>query len=300
MLKIGYSPLYNHLIEGGHRFPMLKYDLIPEQLLYEGTISEENLFCPQKADNELLIATHSAEYLQKLEMQSLSKAEIRKMGFPLSERLVLREATIMQGTTEVALFALKYGISLNVAGGTHHAFFAHGEGFCLMNDFCIAANYLLMNKLANKILIIDLDVHQGNGTASLMQAEERVFTFSMHCGANYPLHKEKSDLDIELPVGTTDALYHSLLQENLPPLFEKVQPDFVFFLAGVDILQTDKLGRLACTREGCKQRDKFVLELCKKHQIPVAISLGGGYSPDIKDIVEAHCNTFRLAQHLFF
>jgi acetoin utilization deacetylase AcuC-like enzyme len=189
MLKIGYSPLYNHFIEGGHRFPMLKYDLIPEQLLYEGTITEENLFCPQKADNELLLATHSEEYLQKLQEQSLFKSEIRKMGFPLSEKLVLREATIMQGTTDAALFALKYGISLNVAGGTHHAFYAHGEGFCLMNDFCIAANYLLMTKLANKILIIDLDVHQGNGTASLMQNEERVFTFSMHCGANYPLHK---------------------------------------------------------------------------------------------------------------
>jgi acetoin utilization deacetylase AcuC-like enzyme len=163
----------------------------------------------------------------------------------------------------------------------------------------VASNYLLKRGLAHKILIVDLDVHQGNGTAALMQNESRVFTFSMHGATNYPFHKEISDLDIGLNDGTVGETYLSILAETLPRLIEEEKPDFIFYLAGVDILDTDKLGRLSVSLADCKQRDRFVFSLCKQHKIPVVVALGGGYSPDIKDIVEAHCNTFRLAMDLF-
>lgn len=300
MLKIAWSPSYMHPLPEGHRFPMEKYNLIPEQLLYEGTIQNENLFAPKAASEAVILQTHDFDYWQKLKTQRLSQKEIRKTGFPLSPNLVQREIEILQGTIDCALYALEYGVSLNVAGGTHHAYRDSGEGFCLLNDFAVAANYLLNNDLAKKILIIDLDVHQGNGTAKIFEDKSEVFTFSMHCGANYPLYKEKSDLDIELPLGADDSLFLSILKEKLPFLLQTVQPDFVFYLAGVDILHTDKLGKLACTREGSKKRDDFVLQICKINEIPMAISLGGGYSVHIRDIVEAHCNTFRLAQYHWF
>lgn len=300
MLKIAWSPRYAHALPEGHRFPMAKYDLIPEQLLYEGTLTSANFFEPLFCEESVILQTHSLEYWEKLKNLNLSPQEIRKTGFPLSAELVQREIQIAQGAIDSALFALKYGVSLNVAGGTHHAFRDAGEGFCLLNDLAITANYLLDKQLANKILMIDLDVHQGNGTARLFQDNPNVFTFSMHCGANYPLHKEKSDLDIELPIGTTDELFLSLLAKTLPSLIDEVKPDFVCYLAGVDILHTDKLGRLACTQTGCKKRDEFVLKLCKQHNLPVAIAMGGGYSVHIRDIVEAHCNTYRLAQEIWF
>lgn len=300
MLKIGWSPRYAHSLPDGHRFPMAKYDLIPEQLLYEGTLKHDNFFEPAFCQEAVVLMTHSLGYWEKLKFLKLSAKEIRKTGFPLSVGLVEREIQIAQGAIDSALYALKYGVAMNVAGGTHHAFRDSGEGFCLLNDLAITANYLLNEGLAKKILIVDLDVHQGNGTASLFRHNEAVFTFSMHCGANYPLYKEQSDLDVELPIGTTDELFLSLLAKYLPPLMDEVKPDFVCYLAGVDILHTDKLGRLACTKEGCKQRDAFVLKLCKQHGVPVAIAMGGGYSVHIKDIVEAHCNTYRLAQEIWF
>lgn len=300
MLKIAWSPRYAHSLPEGHRFPMAKYDLIPEQLLYEGTISSQNLFEPKFCEESVILQTHSLEYWEKLKCQTLSAKEIRKIGFPLSPELVQREIQIAQGAIDSALFALQYGVGMNVAGGTHHAFGDSGEGFCLLNDLAITCNYLLEKQLVTKILIIDLDVHQGNGTARLFQKNPAVFTFSMHCGANYPLQKEISDLDIELPINTPDSDYLALLYHHLPRLLDQVKPDFVCYLAGVDILHTDKLGRLACTQAGCKKRDEYVLKLCKQHHLPVAIAMGGGYSVHIRDIVEAHCNTYRLAQEIWF
>ena len=300
MLKISWSPLYRHPLPEGHRFPMEKYSLIPEQLLYEGTIEEENLYDPGKIREETVLLTHSSDYWQRVYHQELTPREQRKMGFPLSPRLVERSLTIARGTIENARFARQYGVSINGAGGTHHAFRDRGEGFCLLNDMAIAANYLLKTEEFRQILIVDLDVHQGNGTARIFESEPRVFTFSMHCRTNYPMVKEKSDLDIALEPYTDDKTYLSTLSHTLPKLIETVAPDLVLYLSGVDILDTDRLGKLNCTREGCKARDAYVLELCKQAEIPVAISLGGGYSPQIKDIVEAHCNTFRLAQEIWF
>jgi acetoin utilization deacetylase AcuC-like enzyme len=299
MLKIAYTEIYQHSLPEGHRFPMLKYELIPKQLLYEGIITTENLFEPTLCSEENILPTHDAEYWQRMKNLELTEREMRKVGFPLSAQLVEREITIMQGTIDCAMFALQYGCAMNVAGGTHHAFTNKGEGFCLLNDMAIAANYLLKNKLAERILIVDLDVHQGNGTAQIFSNNKNVFTLSMHGKNNYPFHKEISDLDIELPDGINDDDYLALLYNNLPAVIKKHQPDFIFYLCGVDILSTDKFGKLNVTTEGCKQRDIFVFEQCKANNIPVACAMGGGYSPKIADIVNAHSNTFKAAINLF-
>lgn len=299
MIKIAFDPVYAHPLPEGHRFPMLKYELIPEQLLHEGTITPEQLFTPEPCADEWLLLTHSESYLQKLTQQGLSASEQRKIGFPQSPELTERERMITQGTIDCCLYALKHSVALNIAGGTHHAFHDHGEGFCLLNDMAVAANYLLHHSLAKQILIIDLDVHQGNGTASIFEHNPSAYTFSMHGGHNYPFHKERSDFDLPLEDGTDEAGYLSLLEKTLPDLIKRVKPDFAFYLSGVDILDTDKFGKLKVSMEGCKQRDFFVFQLLKQHRIPVTVAMGGGYSPDVRTIVEAHCNTFRAAKHVF-
>ena len=299
ILKIAFHQIYAHPLPIGHRFPMLKYELIPEQLLYEGSITKENLFAPDVCDDETILWTHDSIYLHKLKEQQLSAKEQRRIGFPQSQQLTLRELIITQGTIDCCHYALSNGVSMNVAGGTHHAFADRGEGFCLLNDFAVAANYLLRKELAQQILIIDLDVHQGDGTAKIFENEPRVFTFSMHGRHNYPFHKEKSDLDIPLEDGTDETTYLGLLKDHLPGIIDKTKPDFAFFLSGVDILSTDKFGKLAITLEGCKKRDEFVFSLVRRQGIPCVVSMGGGYSEDIKIIVEAHCNTFRVAKEVY-
>ncbi|MFY0594403.1 histone deacetylase [Roseivirga sp.] len=300
MLKIAWSEIYAHSLPDKHRFPMEKYNLLPEQLLYEGTISSDNFFEPTPLPESEIIRTHDQGYWTKLKQQRLTRQEERKTGFPLSEALVNREIIIMNGTVQSAKFALDHEVSFNIAGGTHHAFTDRGEGFCLLNDIAIAANHLLDNGLAQKVLVVDLDVHQGNGTAEIFSKENRVFTFSMHGASNYPMHKETSDLDIGLADGTDDNTYLNLLDKHLKGVFAHVEPDFIFFQSGVDVLATDKLGRLGMTIEGCKARDRKVLELCKQNDVPVAVSMGGGYSERIAHIVESHANTYRLAQEIFF
>jgi acetoin utilization deacetylase AcuC-like enzyme len=300
MFKIAFDPIFAHPLPEGHRFPMLKYELIPEQLLYEGTITTKNFFTPNVCEESTILMTHNATYFEQLINQTLSPLAIRKIGFPLSTQLVQRERTILQGTIDNALYAKQFGVSANIAGGTHHAYTNKGEGFCLLNDMAVAANYLLHVQLSKKILIIDLDVHQGNGTAEIFQNNDAVFTFSMHGEKNFPAQKEHSDLDIALPDFTSDQLYLNTLENHLPKLIDTFQPDFVFYQSGVDILESDKLGRLNVSISACRKRDEIVLKLCKKNKIPLAISMGGGYSEDIKIIVEAHCNTFRLAQEIYF
>ena len=299
MVKIAFSPIYYHKLPEGHRFPMLKYELIPEQLLHEGKISQENLFTPNTCDAIDVLRTHDLDYYNKLISQQLSPSEQRKIGFPQSPALIERELVITRGTIDCALFALEHGCALNIAGGTHHAFAERGEGFCLLNDMAIASDYLLYKNLVTKILVIDLDVHQGNGTAKLMENEPRVFTFSMHGKNNYPFHKEQSDLDIPLPDGISGQEYLEILEKTLPMLLETVQPNFIFYLSGVDILSTDKFGKFNISIDECKRRDELVLNMAYDNKIPIAIAMGGGYSPDINDILQAHCNTFRLAANLF-
>ncbi len=300
ILKIAYNPIYAHSLPEGHRFPMLKYELIPAQLLHEGSITKENIFSPAVCLDEIILWTHDKEYLDKLHHQTLSPKEQRHIGFPQSPALTKRELIIAQGTIDCCHYALINGVAMNVAGGTHHAFANHGEGFCLLNDMAVAANYLLKKNIAKQILIIDLDVHQGNGTAKLFENEKRVFTFSMHGEHNYPFHKEKSDLDIPLKDGTDDSTYLGLLKAILPKLIKEIKPDFAFFLSGVDILDTDRYGKLKVSLDGCRKRDEFVFKTLKEQDIPCAVSMGGGYSGDVKIITAAHCNTFRAALNIYF
>lgn len=299
MIRIAFDPTYAHPLPEGHRFPMLKYELIPGQLLHEGSVSKDHFFSPTMCDENIILLTHEKIYLDKLLLQTLSASEQRRIGFPQSPELTKRELIITQGTIDCCDFAFENGVALNVAGGTHHAFADRGEGFCLLNDMAVASNYLLHQKKVNKILIIDLDVHQGNGTAKLFEKNPSVFTFSMHGAHNYPFHKEQSDLDIPLKDGTSGQQYLQILHDTLPELIKKVNPDFAFYLSGVDILETDKFGKLKVTLEECKQRDAFVFRTLQKNNIPVVVAMGGGYSPDVRMIVEAHCNTFRLAADLY-
>jgi acetoin utilization deacetylase AcuC-like enzyme len=300
MLKIAWAESYVLSLPPHHRFPMSKYDVLPQQLLYEGTIKTDNLFHPGPLEEKWILSTHDQGYWNRLSTLDLTAQEIRRTGFPLTNELITREITIANGTLLCALYAQQHGIAMNIAGGTHHAFTNRGEGFCLLNDMAIASTYLLDEKLVNKILIVDLDVHQGNGTAQIFQNDKRVFTFSMHGAYNYPLIKERSDLDIGLADYTDDAFYLSMLDRNLKQLVDQEEPDFIFYQSGVDILKTDKLGRLSVSREGCKQRDRIVLTTARQNRVPVVVSMGGGYSPDFRDIIEAHANTYRLAQEIFF
>jgi acetoin utilization deacetylase AcuC-like enzyme len=300
MLHIAFHPIYKHPLPEGHRFPMEKYDLLPQQLLYEGTCLEANFFEPQKPNNRHILAVHTPAYYYDLVHMTLDQRAARKIGFPLSEVLVEREVIIADGTIKASEFALQHGIAMNIAGGTHHAYTNRGEAFCLLNDQAIGARYLQKKGLVKKILVVDLDVHQGNSTAEIFQNDNSVFTFSMHGKSNYPFKKELSDLDIALENDTDDATYLNLLTNTLPKLIDEQQPDFIYYLCGVDVIASDKLGKLGMSVEGCKARDRFVLEYCKINSIPVMCSMGGGYSPDIKTIVDAHANTFRLAQEIFF
>ena len=300
MLKIAFHPIYRHPLPEGHRFPMIKYELLPQQLLYEGTCVDENFFEPEIPNDKYILAAHEPEYYYDLLNIKIPPREARKIGFPLSEVLVERERIIADGTIKGCEYALEYGIAMNIAGGTHHAYTDRGEAFCLLNDQAIGARYLQRELKIGKILIVDLDVHQGNGTAQIFQQDPSVFTFSMHGSSNYPFKKETSDLDIALKKGTSDEEYLKILKDVFPKLLQEVKPEFIFYLCGVDVLATDKLGTLSLSPTGCKERDEYVLKKCRDLGIPVQCSMGGGYSKEIKVIVEAHANTFRLAQEFYF
>ncbi len=299
-MYISFDPIYIYPLAEGHRFPMIKYELIPRQLLHEGVINYSDLHSPAVIGEDIVLLTHEQYYWESLRDLTIHAAAARRIGFPLSLSLIERELRIAGGTVDGAVHALNYGAALNVAGGTHHAGSNWGEGFCLLNDQAIAANFLLNNGLANRVLIVDLDVHQGNGTAEIFKKEARVFTFSMHAQNNFPFRKEISDLDIGLSDGTGDREYLNLLHEHLPGIVSEFKPDFIFYLSGVDVLATDKLGKLNLSIEGCRQRDQFVIGLCHRLKIPVQISMGGGYSPKTGDIVEAHCNTYKVVHDIYF
>ncbi|WP_298117992.1 histone deacetylase [Flavobacterium sp.] len=299
MIPVAYHPIYKHPLPDGHRFPMQKYELLPQQLLYEGTLEDSDFFEPDIIDLSFVKRIHTENYLNDLLQLTLDAKAARKIGFPLSAELVERELRIANGTLLGCIKAIENNISFNIAGGTHHAFTDHGEAFCLLNDQAIAAQYLLDSKLASKIILLDLDVHQGNGTAEIFKNNSNVITVSVHGKTNYPFKKEISDLDIALDDGANDSTFLSIITVLIPQLIEQHKPDFIFYLAGVDILESDKLGKLSCSIEGCKKRDEIVFENCKKYSIPVQVSMGGGYSPNIKTIIDAHANTFRVAKNIF-
>ncbi|MCH1534043.1 MAG: histone deacetylase [Schleiferiaceae bacterium] len=293
MIKVAWAPIYHHSLPDNHRFPMAKYSLLPQQLLYEGTLTKENFFAPSLASEAQILRTHCPHYFKSLMDGSIDGKAQRKIGFPWSEQLIKRERVIGQGTINNVQFAIENGCSLNIAGGTHHAFYDRGEGFCMFNDIMLGAHFALDHTNITRILVIDLDVHQGNGTAAMASNDPRIFTFSMHGEKNYPYHKESSDMDLPLSDYIEDKPYLSLLNDALNTLFEKVDPELVFFQSGVDVLKSDKLGRMGLTLNGCKERDTAVISRCHERGIPLVINMGGGYSPEIKTIIEAHANTFR-------
>lgn len=300
MLPIAFHPIFKHPLPEGHRFPMLKYELLPQQLIHEGIAQKSDFFEPEIIPIETVLRVHAKQYVSDLMDLTLDPKAARKIGFPLSKELVERELRIAQGTVIGAEKAFETKVAFNIAGGTHHAYSNRGEAFCLLNDQAISAKYLLDNKLAKKVLIIDLDVHQGNGTAEIFQKNDNVFTFSTHGKTNYPFKKETSDLDIAFDDNTSDDEFLKTISTIVPKLIEQQKPDFIFYLAGVDILASDKLGKLGCTIEGCKKRDEIVFENCDHYQIPVQVSMGGGYSPEIKTIIDAHANTYRVAKDILY
>ena len=274
---------------------MEKYELLPRQLVHEGIVDASSFFSPRKLEEFEILKVHDGSYWRKLQHQALTRKEERRSGFPISKELVERELTINGGTLQCTEYALEHGVAMNIAGGTHHAYADRAEGFCLLNDIAIAARHLVDNQLVRQVLVIDLDVHQGNGTAKIFEEDPLVFTFSMHGAHNYPLKKERSDLDLPLPDGIGDDAYIRLLRKTLNDLMDLVKPDFIFFQSGVDILETDKLGRLGVSLAGCAERDQLVFEKAYEAGLPIVAAMGGGYSKDIRVILDAHANTYRAA-----
>jgi acetoin utilization deacetylase AcuC-like enzyme len=297
-MVIAYAPCYVLDVPQGHRFPMRKYALLKDQILHEGIATSEDFFEPDVMAEHTILLAHDESYWHRTKHGEWTRQEERRSGFPWSSAMVERERVIVQGTLECAERALESGaVAMNIAGGTHHAFADRAEGFCILNDFALAATHLLQKERIANALIVDCDVHQGNGTASILAHEPRITTFSMHGASNYPLRKEASDVDVALPDGTSDDAYLSLLSEHLERLLPMKGnlPDIVFYQCGVDILETDKLGRLGVSMQGCMERDRLVLERCAALGTPVVCAMGGGYSPDVNTVVQAHVNTFRVA-----
>jgi acetoin utilization deacetylase AcuC-like enzyme len=296
--RIFYSPYYYADIGEGHVFPIKKFELVRDKLLAEETLSLSEIIEPQPATIEDVLLVHTEDYISRLCGRALTAREIRKLGLPWSQSLVRRSFLATSGTINAAKYALETGVSSNLAGGTHHAFPDRGEGFCVLNDVAVAVRVLQRKNLAKKFLIVDCDVHQGNGTAFIFKNDPSVFTFSMHGAKNYPLFKEISNLDIELPDKTSDKEYLETLNEALPRVFLH-NPDIVFYLGGADPFERDKLGRLGLTIKGLRERDKTVLEFAKQRETPIVTVMSGGYALDINDTVEIHCNTIRAVKEVF-
>lgn len=295
-MKTAWHKYYNHPLKENHKFPMKKYDLLKDELLKREIIKENDLITPYEISEEDILLAHNQDYYNNLKNLTLSAKEERRTGFPQSERLIQRERCIMQGTYLAGLQALNEGFTFNIAGGTHHAFTYKGEGFCLLNDMALSALMLLKYNKLSRILILDLDVHQGNGTAEILQNNKNIYTFSMHGKDNYPIEKEISDWDIELAHTTTDEEYLEILYKSVNQINKEFSPQFILYQAGVDILESDKFGRINISFNGCKQRDEIVYEFASKNSIPVTATMGGGYSEDINIIIEAHINTFKSAK----
>lgn len=298
LYRIFYSPHYYADIGENHVFPIKKFELVRDQLLAEGTLNPSEIFEPQAAEIADVLLVHTKDYVSRLRAGTLTAKEVRKLGLPWSEALVRRSFLATSGTINAAKFALENAVASNLAGGTHHAFPDRGEGFCVLNDVAVAIEVLRKESLAERFLVIDCDVHQGNGTAFIYEKDEAVFTFSMHGAKNYPLFKEISNLDIELPDRTGDAEYLETLSEALPRVFLH-NPDIIFYLAGADPFEKDKLGRLALTLEGLKRRDEMVLRFAEERGVPIVTVMSGGYGKDINDTIEIHCNTIRAVKEVF-
>jgi len=297
-MRVFYTPRYYADIGESHVFPIRKFELVRDRLLSDGTLGEKDLIEPAPATLAAVLMVHTEDYVSRLCKGTLTSAEIRRLGLPWSTSLVQRSFYAVGGTIGAARWALANGIGANLAGGTHHAFADRGEGFCVLNDVAIAIRVLMREGFIRRATIVDCDVHQGNGTATIFAAEPAVFTFSMHGAKNYPLFKAHSSLDVELPDDTGDVVYLNTLAHSLPLLFEH-EPDIVFYLAGADPYKGDKLGRLAVSLAGLRERDEYVLKSCDEREVPVVTVMSGGYGENLSDTVEIHCNTIRAARDVF-
>jgi acetoin utilization deacetylase AcuC-like enzyme len=297
-LPIVHHPAYVAPMPAGHRFPMAKFGRLMAYLLEEGVVGPAQVRVPELAPPEWLTLAHAGDYVSAVLTQTLDAAAVRRIGLPITLEVARRARAANAGTVLTARLALEHGLACNTAGGSHHAFHDYGSGFCVFNDVAVAARVLLDEVLVRRILVVDLDVHQGDGTAAIFADEPRVFTFSMHCRTNFPLHKQKSDLDLALDADLEDAAYLRLLADHLPGLLEDVRPDLVFYNAGVDPHVDDTLGRLALSEQGLWRRERLVLERCLRAGIPVAGVVGGGYAADLDQLARLHAILPRVASEL--
>lgn len=298
-LPIAYHPDYVAPLPEGHRFPMPKFRMLYEMLMAEGVVNSNQIHIPERPSQEWIELVHTPDYVQAYCQGTLDPKSQRRIGLPWSPALVNRTCVAVGGTILTAKLALQYGLACNTAGGTHHAFPEYGSGFCIFNDLAIAASLLLQQNLVQNILIVDLDVHQGDGTAYIFQNEPRVFTFSMHCEVNFPGTKQQSDLDVSLPEGMEDDDYLQTLAAYLPDLLSQVRPDLVLYDAGVDPHVGDRLGKLALTDTGLFRREMQVLGTCLSQGYPVACVIGGGYADDLKSLVYRHSLVHRAASNVY-
>jgi acetoin utilization deacetylase AcuC-like enzyme len=298
-LPLVYHPDYVAPLPSGHRFPMGKFGKVYETLIRDGIASHDQFHCPERPPQAWLALAHAPAYVTAYLTGTLDARAMRRIGFPWSAALANRTCIALAGTILAAELALTHGLACNTAGGTHHAFYDFGSGFCIFNDLAVAPRVLQQKGLVGRVLIVDLDVHQGDGTAAILQGDASIFTFSMHCADNFPFHKTQSDLDVSLPVGMTDEPYLATLGEHLPGLLETVRPDLVLYDGGVDPHCEDALGKLALSDDGLYRRDRFVLTACLARRIPVAGVIGGGYQADIDRLAQRHCILHRAASEVF-
>ncbi|PJF30453.1 MAG: histone deacetylase [Candidatus Thermofonsia Clade 1 bacterium] len=294
-MRAFYTDIFVLPLPEGHRFPMAKYRLLRERLLASGVITPERLCVPHAATDTELLRAHDADYVRRVQDGELSPQEIRRIGFPWTPAMVERSRRSSGATIEACYAALQDGVAVNLAGGTHHAFRDRGGGYCVFNDAAIAARTLQAEGLARRVVILDCDVHQGDGTAAILRDDPTIFTFSIHAESNYPFHKEQSDLDIGLPDGTTDDAYLAALEYGLHESLQRANADFAIYLAGADPYEKDQLGKLKLSLAGLAARDHMVLSACHRAGLPVAIAMAGGYAKRVEDIVDVHYQTVAIA-----
>lgn len=298
LLKVFYSDHFVLPLPEGHRFPMVKYSMLREKVEEDGICGPGELRVPRAVTDPEILRAHHPGYLKRVVSGTLTDKEIRRIGFPWTERMVERSRRASGGTLGACLAALEDGFAANLAGGTHHAFADRGEGYCVFNDSAIAARALLAERLVSKVLVIDTDVHQGNGTAAILAGDPVVFTFSIHGARNFPFNKEQSDLDVPLPDGADDGEFLAALEDGLDEAFESAEPELAIYLAGADPFEDDRLGRLSVSKEGLSERDRLVLESCRERGVPVAVTMAGGYARKVEDTVEIHLQSIRRASSL--
>jgi acetoin utilization deacetylase AcuC-like enzyme len=298
-IPLVYSPYYSYSFPANHRFPMSKFHHLHQCLLDTGLLTASNVFRPGRVKASVLQLAHDKNYIKKFQNNQLTTQELRKMGLPWSEALVKRSMISPNGTLMAGAIALNHGIACHLAGGTHHAHYDHGRGYCVFNDLVVASKALITQGKAQRILIFDCDVHQGDGTASILADDKSIFTCSIHCEKNFPHHKAQSDLDVGVPKGMQDAAYLEVVQQTLLQAIELSQPDLIFYDAGVDIYANDGLGYLNISLAGIQQREHLVLEIIKQHNIPVATVIGGGYDKDQYALAKRHALVFQVAEMLF-